>query len=168
MPTLITRVSGSRVTIAEKVWMLSPAFQVLPLEDGKLRLITASPRTITSFTGPRLDQDGREGFSVFLHHVQNQLSIGDIGGKTEGEGKTRASGEASREELCAATTLIALDVFEEQGRPLPLQDAPSDCTDLTNPVHLGNYPPQLTFLLKKIYPLPQIHEVHRSPAFGRK
>src|SRR5262249_30234942 len=68
-------------------------------------------------------------------------------------------------QLRAAAALVAPDVFEEEGRSLFLQDAPSDSADLVVPVHLRGNPPQIPFLLEKGYPLPHVHEAHPFTCF---
>src|SRR6266542_689521 len=52
MPTFLTRVSGSRVTMPENVWMYRPPSRWCHLGTGNSAWSTSAPRRMTSFTGP--------------------------------------------------------------------------------------------------------------------
>src|SRR3990170_3152667 len=52
MPTFMTRVSGSRVTMPENVWMYRPPSRWCHLGTGNSVWSTSAPRRMTSFTGP--------------------------------------------------------------------------------------------------------------------
>ena len=84
----------------------------------------ASPLTMTSFTGPVYTTDRRNRLAVFLHHVLDEIAIGDIARKAKGQRQARSGAEPADEKLRAATAPIALDVFEQERRSLLLQHTP--------------------------------------------
>src|SRR5262249_38859455 len=165
---------GSRIRVpghdAREGVDVAPTFEVMPPGDRELRLIDGRTADNNVLYRPGRDDDGGDRLAVFLHHVLDDFTIDGLAGKAEGEGQARSGTEAAHEKLRTATAPVAFDALEQEGRPLLLEDAPSNGSNLAVPVHFGGDPTQLTRLLEKSHPLPQVHEAHRrlTPNFRRR
>src|SRR2546426_9315497 len=167
MPTFITRVSGSRVTMPENVWMYRPPLEIVPLRDRKLRLVDGLAGDDHVLDRPGRDDPRGDRLAVRLHDVLDHLAVGRVRGESEGQRQAADTAEAAHEKLGAASGLVALDVLEEERGPLLLEHAARDRAQLAVPVHLGRDSPQLALLLEPRHPLPQVHEAHERARTDR-
>ena len=120
---------------------VAAAFEVLPLGDGKFSLVDGIAAHDDLLHRPRFDDDRRDRLAVFLHHVLNEVTIGDVAGKAESKLQARLGSQTAHKNLGAPPISVALDALEQQRGPLFLEDAPGNGADLAIPVHLGGNPP---------------------------
>src|SRR4030095_10635420 len=143
---------------------IPPTLEVMPLRDRKLRLIDVLAPDHDVLDRARRDDPRRDRLAVGLHDVLDQLAIGDVLGKPEGQRQAPDAPEAAHEQPGAAPALVALDVLEQERGPLLLEHAARDGAQLAVPVDLGRDSPQLAFLVEPRDPLAQVDEAHLARA----
>ena len=141
-PAVDAHVHDARVGVAghdarERV-DVAPPFEIVPPGDGELRLVDRGAAEDDVLHRARSTRWSERTVSRFFFITYWTRSAFDVSAReAEHERQPVAAAERAGEEPRAAARLVALDVLEQQRRPLLLEHAARDGPDLAVPVDGG-------------------------------